>query len=825
MLRRSSTQQPQSKAHHDDSSAVTAKSKRDARSTTSRLYRSLWSRHSVQRFLSNFSPARINKPHQLSQNQLVIAASVLTVWTLSLLTSTYVRWVTPSNTTKLSLTALYQQSLQHQTESNQNFLSKYGLDETDSLGDYRYRLLNMSIEIFTSPKPFRKGDRDYRLQIETIRSWKRLQRRQKQINNLPMQFTILGDDTSYAPVAKKYKLNHVKQIDTSFQGIPLFNSIISKANESDASIACFINADIHLHEDFINSLAKVVELFKEFLVVAGRYDISQDNYQVSKGMRKGVNNDRFHSFIKKHSILHTYGGMDIWCWNTRGSRLISNDLLIPPFALGRGRYDNWLTHEAIQAKHKAVIDITETSYLIHVEHDYHLVTNGDRLERQVAEDYWSEGKYAKFELFINVYLSLTYGSYIYQKGGIINAPWKLMKCYEKAQSDLCVLKRVRPGVCPCESSPFTRDTQSDPVVTRGTKIIRCGRVIPESLSNYTLPITRQDGIDIMKTVEITGEDSATREVTEPTFGLPLTLEGLLKRQVENNTVILTGVNFGYKTMVMNWVCNLKRLNMNNILIAALDKEMYQYGFLNSLPIFLFDDLVDEATNVEYGSDQFRRLTKFKTRIVVKVLSYGVNVLWSDVDIVYFNNPLPDIYANHYDNADIIIQSNAPDGVSLNHRRRLNSGFYFAKATSKVMTTFKHIIRYCVTAEELSEQPCFYDVVCGQHAEFARDNDKCVYADKVPVQILDTEYYPNGLTQAMWNYTASNGIYDHWSHIFMLHNNWIVGYDSKWKRFVDHGFVFWDSYEATCIFNEVRVPISQLQADSGDEDELDQDLNH
>lgn len=45
----------------------------------------------------------------------------------------------------------------------------------------------------------------------------------------------------------------------------------------------------------------------------------------------------------------------------------------------------------------------------------------------------------------------------------------------------------------------------------------------------------------------------------------------------------------------------------------------------------------------FGTECFQRVTKVKSRMVLRILKLGYNVLLSDVDVYWFMNPLPFIY--------------------------------------------------------------------------------------------------------------------------------------------------------------------------------------
>lgn len=45
----------------------------------------------------------------------------------------------------------------------------------------------------------------------------------------------------------------------------------------------------------------------------------------------------------------------------------------------------------------------------------------------------------------------------------------------------------------------------------------------------------------------------------------------------------------------------------------------------------------------FGTECFQRVTKVKSRMVLRILKLGYNVLLSDVDVYWFMNPLPCLY--------------------------------------------------------------------------------------------------------------------------------------------------------------------------------------
>jgi beta-arabinofuranosyltransferase len=639
------------------------------------------------------------------------------------------------------------------------------------------RLNTLSMEIFSAPKPFVGADSV--ANRRAIESWLQLKPKPK--------VTLLGNEVGYYEAARDYGLRLEQGIDSSFLGLPLFNSMVDRANRSDADIAVIVNGDIILTQDFVQTMRKVSSTIRNYLVIAARYDVD--------GLPNGkdVNSDTVRSHVLDTGRLHTYGGMDLWAWNTRGPRIFGPEM--PHFIFGRGKYDNWMTHEAIVAGHREVIDASETAMIVHIRHDYHLVSGSGETKAQeqdaatarqgrslLSKQFWSEGKRSKFELFINIYLSMQAGSYVNQMGSVLYAPWKLGRCAEP--TGMCLTRRKRPGMCPCEYSGFTTGTQTDPTVKDGSRVIRCGMLSSEEKTSFTIPVLPPPG-----------------DAEPESFGMPLTVKSVTEKVAINNTVILSALTFGYRAMMMNWVCNLRELEITNFVIAALDEDLYKYAFTRGLPTYYEDHATSGRhdgviSDASYGTSSFKEITKAKSRVVLRLLKLGYNVQWSDCDVVFFRNPLPDMWSY---NADLAIQSNAPDNEPLNGVRRLNSGFYLAVSSPRLIAAFEDVVEYA-RRSNMSEQPCFYDVLCGKDGSKVVGGDGCSYKG-VSVRVLPRERYPNGITGGIWEVEAGR-VLDKFPHLHILHNNWIKGTVAKHDRFRRHGMVTFNSVTELCTHDSV-----------------------
>lgn len=635
-----------------------------------------------------------------------------------------------------------------------------------------------TVEIFAAPKP---------VTPETAPTLRRAVRSWQALSPQP-SITLLGEAHGLAAESDSLGVRHDPNVDHTFNALPIFNSLLARANRSTADIAVFVNSDIILFDDFLVALDKVANTFQDFVVLAARYDLP------------------FYPLLSNHSesplqyairnaVLHAYGGVDVWAWNLRGPRLFHGSM--PSFVYGRGRYDNWFTHQVIDVGSRCVVDITEAIVALHIDHNYSVIGT-TKTEQHPSHSpssngtstFWSRGKTSKFELFLNIYLSLRSGSYVNGYGTPAHAPWKLVSCYEKFP--ICLLRRIRPALCDCEYAPFVRASRPEPRLTlSGIIKPRCVPPAKESLSVFRLPVV---------------PDPSSPQTP---FGLPLTLEQALSAVASDGEfIILTAVNYLYRTALMNWVCNLRRLKITNFVVAALDQKIYAFALSHGIAAY-YEINVDGETlksnaeeGGEYGSPQFKRITKLKTQVVLRVLKMGYDVLWSDCDIIWFTDPATFVRAIH---ADLVVQSNAPDEENANGKGRINSGFYLARSNSRVIDGLEAVVRHGLQSNR-SEQPCFNDVFCGVHGQFLVGNDQCWNPLlNIRVHFLQRELFANGLTHQAW-LARPGRLKNRIPRAFLLHNNWISGLSAKLKRLQVHRFIMFDVLENMCIYDDDSILI-------------------
>lgn len=156
---------------------------------------------------------------------------------------------------------------------------------------------------------------------------------------------------------------------------PYIHDAFWQAQERIKGLAVFINTDIILPNDaLIKAMRLAAENFEKFLVIGCRTDINFDAPLDFNGDWRAV----IHSLAGN---LHGMWGVDYLGFK---SRLWWE---IPPFAVGRMRWDGWLVAEAARLGAQ-LIDATQVVTVYHQNHGYEHVGGPLTVENQeVRENY------------------------------------------------------------------------------------------------------------------------------------------------------------------------------------------------------------------------------------------------------------------------------------------------------------------------------------------------------------------------------------------------------------------------------------------------------
>ena len=225
------------------------------------------------------------------------------------------------------------------------------------------------ISFFTTPKWF-SGHTGV-IQRNALQSWKRL--------DPDSEVILLGDEAGAADVASELGLIHVPNIARNEYGSALLNDLFAQAHtRATHDLLCYINADIILMKDFVDAARRLRELHKPFLMCGRRWKLDLAGaLTFESGWEEAL---RREAIARGH--LDDPICVDYFLF-TRG--LFGE---IPPFAIGRRRWDRWLQYRA-RTSPGLYIDATEVVTAIHQNHDYGRVgflghKRGPETDRNIA---------------------------------------------------------------------------------------------------------------------------------------------------------------------------------------------------------------------------------------------------------------------------------------------------------------------------------------------------------------------------------------------------------------------------------------------------------
>jgi hypothetical protein len=212
------------------------------------------------------------------------------------------------------------------------------------------------LTVFSIPKAF-TGHVGV-IQRNAVRSWAAL--------GEDVQVVLVGDDPGVAEAARELGVAHASTVARSDRGTPRIDDAFARVDRiAEHPLRCFVNADIVLLDDLLPAVAGVRAAFERFLVVGETRDLPLVD-DVDLGSPAAAAELRQRALVEGRS---------------RGATAIDYFVFpaglfdpMPPFVVGRARFDNWLVWRA--RRQGSVVDATRAVVAVHQTHDYSHVSGG-----------------------------------------------------------------------------------------------------------------------------------------------------------------------------------------------------------------------------------------------------------------------------------------------------------------------------------------------------------------------------------------------------------------------------------------------------------------
>jgi hypothetical protein len=222
--------------------------------------------------------------------------------------------------------------------------------------------------LFTAPKPF--AGRTALLQRNALASWRTL---------APgVEVLVFGDELGASDAAAAAGAVHIAGLASNQNGTPRVDDLFRRAEGAATyDTLCFVNADVILPPSLSVAVGHIAAELPGAIAVGQCREVD---------VEEAI--DGWTSWLERAALrapLRGAGGIDYIVF-PKGS---FPDL--PPFALGRANFDNWLVWDA-RRRGLPVVDLTETVPAIHQQHDYDHVDGGR------AEAYFGAEAHTNYDL-------------------------------------------------------------------------------------------------------------------------------------------------------------------------------------------------------------------------------------------------------------------------------------------------------------------------------------------------------------------------------------------------------------------------------------------
>lgn len=208
------------------------------------------------------------------------------------------------------------------------------------------------LTLFAIPKAFRGHTAV--IQRNAIESWARLGKGSRVM--------LLGDEAGTAEVARELHLEHLPKVARNEFGTPLISDLFESAHARTARdhMLCYINSDVILLNDFLPAIERVRKQTPRFLVVGECWNLDR---QTPLAFDDPAWREQLARNISASGVRRGKWYIDYF--------VFSHDLYgeVPPFAVGRAGFDNWLVWKA-RTLGATVVDATRVVTAIHQNHDY-----------------------------------------------------------------------------------------------------------------------------------------------------------------------------------------------------------------------------------------------------------------------------------------------------------------------------------------------------------------------------------------------------------------------------------------------------------------------
>jgi len=267
------------------------------------------------------------------------------------------------------------------------------------------------------------------------------------------------------------------------------------------------------------------------------------------------------------------------------------------------------------------------------------------------------------------------------------------------------------------------------------------------------------------------------------------------KKMPTKTVVVMTCNHGQSELLMNFACSARArgFDLKNILVFPTDKETKELADGMGFTTFYEETMMAKVPKQEaqhYGDPIFTGAMYAKVISVQLVNELGYDLLFQDVDIVWYKNPLDYFHDKSLPEFDVYFQ----DDGSRQERYApysANSGFYYVRSNDLTKHLFRHMLYQADLIETWDSHQALLVALLGEH--------NSLMGLRVKIFPKEMEEFPGGL-QYHREKESMMKIVKGESKAYIFHMSWTDNKVNKLKFFQQMGEWY---LKQQCIGKEAR----------------------
>ena len=275
--------------------------------------------------------------------------------------------------------------------------------------------------------------------------------------------------------------------------------------------------------------------------------------------------------------------------------------------------------------------------------------------------------------------------------------------------------------------------------------------------------------------------------------------------VKGKTVIVMTCNFGQSELLMNFACSARArgLDLQNVVVFPTDVETKELAEGIGLTTFYEETLMATIPKEEsqmYGDNSFKDVMFAKVLCVQLVNELGYDLLFQDVDVVWFKSPLDFFHDKSLPKFDMYFQD---DG---NRQLRFapysaNTGFYYVRSNEKTKHFFRQLFYSADLIAAWYSHQSVLIALLGEHSS--------MMGLSVKVYSKEMEEFPGGL-QFHRKKEVMKSIMAGTSKAYIFHMSWTENKSFKFKYLQQMGEWYVNDH---CLDKDAHEILSGVKDDS------------